>query len=694
MPVKENFSIEDLMKKPEAQEAISDVNHALIERTKYVPETCAVFSSPYTALEEANEFNFFIDKEAKKHLPSIIDNKVQRIVGLDSPEESFKKNYCNKRNIGIVFSGGPAPGGHNVLAGLYDSAKKANPKTKVYGFLLGPDGIIENEAIELTGSLVDAYRNLGGFGMIKTGRTKIDTKEKMALSKETCKQLELDALVIVGGDDSNTNAAFLAQEMFEDGIQVLGVPKTIDGDIQVKDTNGEVLCAMSFGFHSAARAFAQEISNLCTDSASDVKYWHICKVMGRSASHLAIEVALQTHAHIALVGEDLADYVDQKRVEEAEKEGRIDYAAYGMTLERLYRLLGDCIARRAAVGKNYGVIVIPEGVLECINEIQVFIIKLNTIIAEYNETHQTNFHSAFPSLGEKLEYLQGLARDSMKAIWNERDDELFNDISAFFQEGLLIERDRHGNFQFSQVETDKVIMRLVKEYLNTLRGKGLHKIGIEKTYYRKTMKNGGLDPDYFGSIIFKDYDDSEYLIIRESIISLDNLKSVLTNGGAIKEDEGIPAPVQKIFKKSVPKFGTQLHFYGYDGRGTDPTRFDCTYTYNLGLTVFNLIANGATGQMAAIRNLELDFSEWEPMGIPIAPLMHLEERKGKLALVLEKSVVEVDSNAFRVVKACREKWLGATPEKDTYRRPGPIRLDGKGEEDRPITLTLNALRRK
>jgi len=160
---------------------------------------------------------------------------VQKVVGIDSPDESFKKEYCKRRNIGLVFSGGPAPGGHNVIAGLYDAAKKANQNSKIYGFLLGPDGIIENEAVELTDDIVDAYRNLGGFGMIKTGRTKIDTDEKMALSRETCKQLELDAIVIVGGDDSNTNAAFLAQEMFEDGIQVLGVPKTIDGDIQVRD---------------------------------------------------------------------------------------------------------------------------------------------------------------------------------------------------------------------------------------------------------------------------------------------------------------------------------------------------------------------------------------------------------------------------------------------------------------------------
>ena len=159
----------------------------------------------------------------------------------------------------------------------------------------------------------------------------------------------------------------------------------------------------------------------------------------------------------------------------------------------------------------------------------------------------------------------------------------------------------------------------------------------------------------------------------------------------INTGEKIPAAVEKTFKKSLPSFKTQIHFYGYDGRGNDPTRFDCIYTYNLGLTVFSLIANGASGQMAAIKNLDKPFSRWEPIGIPIAPLMHLEERKGKLALVIEKSVVDLNSIAFRVVKAFREKWLAATPDDDHFRHPGPVRFTGKSEEDRPITLELNVI---
>jgi pyrophosphate--fructose-6-phosphate 1-phosphotransferase len=672
-----------------------NINAELLERRQYSPPVCKAFSQKFTILKETDQFQFTVDKEAQKQLPNIINNNVQKIEGLKTADASFAKAYGKKRNIGIVFSGGPAPGGHNVIAGLYDAAKKANAASRIYGFLIGPDGIIENEALELDDDLVDAYRNLGGFTMIKTGRTKIDTREKMELSRETCRKLNLDALVIVGGDDSNTNAAFLAQEMFGDGIQVLGVPKTIDGDIQVRDDNGNVLCAMSFGFHTAARAFANSISNLCTDSSSDVKYWHICKVMGRVASHLALEAALQTHANLTLIGEDLADYIDESRLKKAREEGTIDFHAYGMTLRHLSRVICESILRRAAVGKSYGVIIIPEGVLEFINEIQVFIIKLNTIIAEHNQTHDKDFHAAFPLLEDKLEYLRRLAQrsreDASYTLWNTRDDDLFNDIPAFFQEGLLMERDSHGNFPFSQVETEKVLMDLVKDYLNILKEEGRYRLGIRHTYFQKTLTHANLEPDTYGPLLFENYGQAEFLLRKTEIISVKTLRQSLEKGGLLKADDALPAIIEKIYKKSVPSFKTQIHFYGYDGRGNDPTRFDCIYTYNLGRTVFSLIANGATGQMAAIRNLENDFSKWQPIGIPIAPLMHLEERKGKLALVLEKCIVDVNSIAFQVVKANREKWLAVDTEGDHFRRPGPIRFTGKSEEERPITLELNAL---
>jgi pyrophosphate--fructose-6-phosphate 1-phosphotransferase len=695
MPETTALSLEQVLSHPTVKAAVEDTSFELKRRRAFVPPVCEVFAQPYTVLEATDRYRFNIDPEARRRLPRIIANQVQVIQGRAALAASAAADYTRRRNIGIVFSGGPAPGGHNVIAGLFDAAKRANPENRVYGFLVGPDGVVENEAIEITRERVDRYRNLGGFTMIKTGRAKIDSRQKVELSRATCKALGLDALVIVGGDDSNTNAAFLAEELVGDGVQVIGVPKTIDGDIQVRDDAGRVLCAVSFGFHTAARAFANMVAGLANDASSDIKYYHVCKVMGRVASHLALEVALQAHPNLTVIGEDLVDYVDEERLEKALREGGTDYTAYGMTLRHLSRLICEGIVRRAAAGKNYGIIVIPEGVLEFINEVEVFIMKLNTILADYNRTHDRDFHSAFPSLQGKLEYLHRLAQrsrdDASFRLWNTRDEDLFNDLPEFFQEGLLTERDSHGNFQFSQIHTERVLIGLVQDYLNILKEKGIYKIGIHQAYFRKVLENAGLDPARFGPAVFQNYGQGEFLLTKPAIISAKTLRQELEKAGLVGPDEKLPEIIEKIYKKTVPSFKVQEHFYGYDGRGHDPTKFDCTYTYNLGLTAFSLIANGATGQMAAIRNLERDFAAWEPIGIPIAPLMHLEERKGRLALVIEKALVDVDSIAMQVFKAHADKWLAACEGEDCYRRPGPIRFTGEGEEDRPLTLQLNAI---
>ena len=228
-------------------------------------------------------------------------------------------------------------------------------------------------------SLFSGHLQIQHSQYLDTPKLRYDIENPQQLTKQLRAQLGTDAVA-----SRAATFSLVSSDERSYGVQVIGVPKTIDGDIQVRDVDGSVLCAMSFGFHTAARAFASSISNLCTDSSSDVKYWHICKVMGRVASHLALEVALQTHANITLIGEDLANYVDQNRLALAEQDGKTDYHAYGMTLRHLSRVICEGIVKRAAVGKSYGVIVIPEGVLEFINEIQVFIIKLNTIIAEYS----------------------------------------------------------------------------------------------------------------------------------------------------------------------------------------------------------------------------------------------------------------------------------------------------------------------
>ncbi|OGR28638.1 MAG: phosphofructokinase [Desulfobacterales bacterium RIFOXYA12_FULL_46_15] len=686
-------SLESLLNHPKTTHVTADVNTETIERRSFSPKKIKIFSTRYTCLKDAPEFRFTVNHEAQKVLPDIINNNIQFIVPGDGTSEAARKAFAGRRNIGVVFSGGPAPGGHNVIAGLFDEMKKYNPDSRLFGFLFGPDGLLESKYVEITNSLVDTYRNMGGFSMIKTGRTKIDSRQKMEAALKTCTELGIDALVVIGGDDSNTNAAFLAQYFKSRGIKVIGVPKTIDGDIQVKTDDGEVLCAISFGFHTAARAFSQNISNLTTDAGSDIKYWHICKVMGRVASHLTLECAFQTHANLSLIGEELADYTDLKRIEKAKEKGQIDYTAYGMTLRHLSRLICDTIVRRAAGGKNYGVIIIPEGLLDFINEIQVFIIKLNKIIADYNYIHDKNFHSSFPALTDKLEYFKRLARGMADKgqfpIWNLRDDDLFSQLPSFFQEGLLVERDTHGNFQFSQIKTEKIIMDMVKEYLNTLREQGKYKIGIERSLFKSMMEDSNLIPDRYAKAIFKNPDDS-HLLIKESVISLKTLRQTLIQNELITQDEPLPEAIVSIYKKSEPKFKTQTHFYGYDGRGSDPTHFDCNYSYNLGIISFHLIANGATGQMAAVRNLEKKFDKWEPIGIPIARLMHLEERNGKMQLVIEKALVDENSNAFRVFKALREEWLAASNQ-DRYRRPGPVRFTGDSEEDRPITLMLNSI---
>jgi pyrophosphate--fructose-6-phosphate 1-phosphotransferase len=677
----------------QALQTMNEESRETLARRRFSPEKIDIFNASHTSLEALNEYRFLKDTEAERMLPGIINNPVQQLITDADPDEH--ETFSTPRNIGVVFSGGPAPGGHNVIAGLFDEMKRFNSRSKMFGFIKGPEGLLENRYIEITPELVDAHRNMGGFGMIKTGRTKIDSGSKMELALTVCKALNLDALVIIGGDDSNTNAAFLAQHFKSSGIKVIGVPKTIDGDIQVKAEDGKVLCATSFGFHSAARAFAQNIANLANDGGSDIKYWHVCKVMGRVASHLTLETALQTHVNIALIGEELADYVDQERLSKAlEQGGQMDYNAFGITLRHLSRVICDIIVRRAAFGKNYGLMIIPEGILEFINEIQVFITKLNKIIADYNRIHDLDFHRTFPTLNEKLDYLrrisQGMMGKDRFPIWNVRDDELFNQLPGFFREGLLVERDLHGNFQFSQVKTEKIIMDMVKEYLGVLREQGLYKVGILRDDYVSLMEGAGMDPDLFASALFKNPKD-EYVLVKPDIISLKTLRLALVNAGMLDDEEETPPVLINIFRKSQADFNIQTHFYGYDGRGADPTYFDCCYAYNLGLTAFHLIAGGATGQMAAIINLEKEFGQWQPAGIPIARLMHLEERKGRLELVMEKSIVDLESNAFKVFKAIREDWVAACACPDRFRNPGAIGFSREMEEDRPLTLQLNAL---
>jgi pyrophosphate--fructose-6-phosphate 1-phosphotransferase len=542
-------------------------------RRSYQPHLCPVLATGTGTTRPLAGFDLEVLRVAQEQLPVVSRNQLVEIV----PEAAPRREP--PRRIGIVLSGGPAPGGHNVIAGVFEAAKRANPESRLLGFLAGPQGIITNQHREITQEMVDLHRNSGGFHMLGTGRDKIDNPAKMARCRQTCAELKLSGLVVVGGDDSNTNAAFLAENLKEIGTQVIGIPKTIDGDLQVPG-----LLQIPFGYHSACMAFATEVGNLASDCRSDLKYWHFSRLMGRSASHIALEVAFQTHPNVILIGEE---------IEERE-----------LTIHQVVRLIADVVVERARQGKNYGTILIPEGILEFIHEVNMLIIKISYIIAAYNReaTAEESFHQL--SFEDQVQLIDN------SDIWRDYDSRVFLGFPSLLQRGLLLPRDSHGNFQYALVNTERILLEMVATYLRKQRAKGIYK----------------------GS------------------------------------------------------FRTQNHYYGYDGRGTFPTKFDCDYAYNLGFTAYSLLANGATGSMAAIKDLHRPVADWQPIGIPLAPLMHLEERTGRLELVIAKQKVGLDSPAFKILERERTRWA----MEDHYRFPGPIQFTGPGADLKPITLLLNS----
>ena len=328
--------------------------------------------------------------------------------------------------VGVVLSGGQAPGGHNVIAGLFDGLKTVHPDSRLLGFLGGPKGVMENRHVELTSELVAGFRNTGGFDLIGSGRDKIETAEQLAASAATCRKLGLDGLVVIGGDDSNTNAAVLAEYFLEQGdaTAVLGVPKTIDGDLK----GGGV--EASFGFDTATRVYSSLIGNICRDAASAKKYWHFVKLMGRSASHVTLECALLTRPNLALIAEE----VEEKR----------------MTLEQVVEQIATTVLRRVEVGKRYGVCLVPEGLIEFIPEVRVLISELNRILAEHASSFESmgGFEEKRGFLGERLSDASG---------------EVFSSLPERIQQQLLIDRDSHGNVQVSQIDTELLLIQLVSE---------------------------------------------------------------------------------------------------------------------------------------------------------------------------------------------------------------------------------------
>ena len=345
-----------------------------------------------------------------------------------------EETKSQKVNVGVILSGGQAPGGHNVISGIFDAVKKLNPENKLYGFIMGPGGLVDHNYKELTADIIDNYRNTGGFDMIGSGRTKLEKEDQFEKGLEVIRQLDINAIVIIGGDDSNTNACVLAEYYAAKnyGVQVIGAPKTIDGDLK----NSQI--ETSFGFDTATKTYSEVIGNIERDANSARKYWHFIKLMGRSASHIALECALQTQPNICLISEE----IEQK----------------DMTLNQIVEGIAQSVADRAAAGNNFGVVLIPEGLIEFIPSIGRLIDELNDLLAAHGEEYK-NLEA-----DEQKKYI--LAHLSAE------NAETFKTLPGDVARQLSLDRDPHGNVQVSLIETEKLISDMVADKLAEWKAEG------------------------------------------------------------------------------------------------------------------------------------------------------------------------------------------------------------------------------
>ena len=473
-----------------------------------------------------------------------------------------------KMNVGIILSGGQAPGGHNVITGLFDQIKKLNPENRLFGFILGPGGLVDHNYMELTADIIDEYRNTGGFDMIGSGRTKLEKVDQFEKGLEIIRELNIKAIVIIGGDDSNTNACVLAEYYAAKnyGVQVIGCPKTIDGDLK----NDQI--ETSFGFDTACKTYSELIGNIERDCNSARKYWHFIKVMGRSASHIALECALQTQPNICLVSEE----IEQK----------------GMSLDDIVTYIANAVCQRAADGNNFGTVIIPEGVIEFIPAIKKLIAQLNDVLA-MPEAKELDRH-------ESIDFVKAHLTDENLAV--------FNSLPTGVARQLALDRDPHGNVQVSLIETEKLLSTMVAQKLEKMKKEG----------------------------------------------------------------------------KYAGKFGTQHHFFGYEGRCAAPSNFDADYCYALGTSAAQLIANGKTGYMAIVKNTTAPAEQWIAGGVPITMMMNMEKRAGEMKPVIRKALVELDGAPFKEFAAHRDEWA----RKTAYVYPGPIQYWGPTEVCDQPTITL------
>ncbi|MBR7125718.1 MAG: diphosphate--fructose-6-phosphate 1-phosphotransferase [Prevotella sp.] len=396
-----------------------------IARAAYQPKLPAGLKGAVKVKEGAPTQSVDNQEEIKKLFPNTYGMPLVEFV------KGEEKNTA-RMNVGVILSGGQAPGGHNVITGLFDTLKSLNPENRLYGFILGPGGLVDHDYMELTADIIDEYRNTGGFDMIGSGRTKLEKEEQFEKGLEIIRQLDIKALVIIGGDDSNTNACVLAEYYAAKnyGVQVIGCPKTIDGDLK----NDQI--ETSFGFDTATKVYSELIGTIERDCNSARKYWHFIKVMGRSASHIALECALQVQPNICLVSEEI------------EKEEK--------SLNDIVEYIAEIVAARAADGNNFGTVIIPEGLIEFIPAIKKLIAELNDILAKPEVL----------SLGRSAQI------DYVKLNLSDENLAVFASLPTAVSRQLALNRDPHGNVQVSLIETEKLLSSMVAAKLERWKRKG------------------------------------------------------------------------------------------------------------------------------------------------------------------------------------------------------------------------------
>ena len=513
----------------------------------------------------------------KTSLPSNTDAEIQSLFPntFHLPAVSFSSgtDAANPAPIvvGVILSGGPAPGGHNVIAGIFDAIKQIHPESSLIGFRNGPDGLLTNNGTEIDAKLLADYRNTGGFDIIGSGRTKLESEQDFLKALDTAKSRNLTALVVIGGDDSNSNASKLAEfaASRKAPLTIVGVPKTIDGDLK-----GEHI-ETSFGFDTACKVYSDLIGNIQRDAISARKYWHFIKLMGRSASHIGLECALQTRPNITLISEEVA----QRQ----------------LTLKNIVDDIANTVAQRAANGEKFGTVLIPEGLIEFVPEMGVLIGELNETLA-----HHGDAFNALADLPAKRAFVAEKLTAPSASLYKSLPDDIANQ--------LILDRDPHGNVQVARIDTQRLLIDLVEARLKDLKSAGTYK--------------------------------------------------------------GSFAPLP--------------HYFGYEGRCAFPSNFDADYCYTLGFTAALLIREKLTGYICSVRGLTKPASQWQAGGVPMAQMMNMERRHGKMVPVIKKALVELDSPAFREFEKHRATWAKET----SYAFPGAIQYFGPAEVSDTTTITL------